>query len=48
MSEKSKLKKRIQEFVKQDLSVFGSITASTVAMAQAYGFKIKGNKVVSK
>ena len=48
MSEKSKLKKRIQEFVKQDLAIFGAVSASTIAMAQAYGFKIKKNKVVSK
>lgn len=48
MSEKAKLKKRIQEFVKQDLATFGSVSASTIVMAQAYGFKIKNNKVVSK
>lgn len=48
MSEKSKLKKKIQEFVKHDLSVYGAVSASTIAMAQSYGFKIRKNKVISK
>ena len=48
MSEKAKLKKKIKEFVKADLAVFGSVSVSTQAMAQAYGFKVKKNKVVSK
>ena len=48
MSAADKMKKRIQEFVKNDLAVFGAVSASTLAMAQAYGFKIKKNKVVKK
>ncbi|MBR6102653.1 MAG: hypothetical protein IKP95_09505 [Ruminococcus sp.] len=48
MSDAEKLKRRIQEFVKNDLAVFGKVSASTIAMAQAYGFKIKKNKVVKK
>lgn len=48
MSEKAKLKKKVQEFVKADLAVFGVVSASTIAMAQAYGFKIRKNKVVNR
>lgn len=48
MSETTKIKKRIQAFVKNDLAVFGSVSASTIAMAMAYGFKIKNNKVVRR